>query len=205
MLVQDVSAPRAPPASPTVTSLDHTHDELGPPMDDDMPMFPVRCSACAEPPLTFQSRSISADPAGAPGELPDLGSTSAARLISSASFAPTTPSPLALSRLSMEDMDAASIDAEDACTEGLGPPRRPDPLPRVHGTRHTPAGGGEDHGAAETGGVNPRSHAMRRFSPGVRNADPPGGRPLLRYTMGYREDCELCRQRTPGHYNHILR
>ena len=39
----------------------------------------------------------------------------------------------------------------------------------------------------------PRLRAMRHFSPGVRNNDiPSGGRLLLRYTMGFREDRDVC-------------
>ncbi|SPO34794.1 uncharacterized protein PSFLO_00265 [Pseudozyma flocculosa] len=42
----------------------------------------------------------------------------------------------------------------------------------------------------------PPQQGLRRHqhSPGLdRNGTPPGGKQMLRYTMGYREDCELCR------------
>ncbi|WFD32890.1 hypothetical protein MSPP1_003943 [Malassezia sp. CBS 17886] len=91
-------------------------------------------------------------------------------------YAPPTPSPLTLSRLSMEERPRAAHEypAPDART----------------GRACTP--------------VSARTQ-LRGYSPGVRPQDlPSGGKQLLRYTMGFRDDCDLCRRRTPGHYTHMV-
>ncbi|KAI3617119.1 hypothetical protein CBS9595_003028 [Malassezia furfur] len=112
-----------------------------------------------------------------------------------ASYIPPTPSPLALSRLSMDDETAHAPGALAPHT-GLGHPLVASQCPTV------PSDAPLHRVSAEASA--PPTPA-NRYSPGVRSSDPPGGRPLLRYTMGYREDCEMCRNRTPGHYNHVQR
>lgn len=48
--------------------------------------------------------------------------------------------------------------------------------------------------------------AMRALhpSPGISSAGFPGGKQMLRYTMGYRDDCEQCKNKVPGHYGHLV-
>ncbi|PWN32315.1 uncharacterized protein FA14DRAFT_162478 [Meira miltonrushii] len=48
--------------------------------------------------------------------------------------------------------------------------------------------------------------AMRALhpSPGMSSAGFPGGKQMLRYTMGYRDDCEQCKNKVPGHYGHLV-
>ncbi|KAI3624790.1 hypothetical protein GLX27_003589 [Malassezia furfur] len=111
------------------------------------------------------------------------------------SYMPPTPSPLALSRLSMDD-DTALAPGALAPHTGLGHPLVASQCPPV------PSDASLRRVSAEASAPPLPAY---RYSPGVRSCDPPGGRPLLRYTMGYREDCEMCRNRTPGHYNHVQR
>jgi len=42
-----------------------------------------------------------------------------------------------------------------------------------------------------------------RFPPPLPNQGPKGGK--IMFSMGFRADCEMCRNRVPGHCNHILR
>ncbi|KDN45767.1 hypothetical protein K437DRAFT_274158 [Tilletiaria anomala UBC 951] len=42
-------------------------------------------------------------------------------------------------------------------------------------------------------------------SPGLVSSGPAGGKQMLRFTLGYRDDCELCRARIPGHFTHVVR
>lgn len=59
---------------------------------------------------------------------------------------------------------------------------------------------------AENAGTNSSavdSH-MKRLSSGNSPLIHGSGRQMSRYTLGYREDCELCRAKTPGHFTHIL-
>lgn len=41
-------------------------------------------------------------------------------------------------------------------------------------------------------------------SPGMNSSPFPGGKQMLRYTMGYRDDCEQCKNKVPGHYGHVV-
>ncbi|PWN91228.1 hypothetical protein FA10DRAFT_265099 [Acaromyces ingoldii] len=49
-----------------------------------------------------------------------------------------------------------------------------------------------------------RAAAQLNPSPGLSQREFPGAKQMLKYTMGFREDCELCRSRTPGHYGHLV-
>ena len=42
-----------------------------------------------------------------------------------------------------------------------------------------------------------------RFAPPLAYQSPTRGKPM--FSMGFRADCEMCRNRVPGHYNHIFR
>lgn len=42
-----------------------------------------------------------------------------------------------------------------------------------------------------------------RFAPPLPYQSPTRGKPM--FSMGFRADCEMCRNRVPGHYNHIFR
>lgn len=165
------------PRAPPASPSFHEASTLDPMLDDESPALPATA-------------------------LPSAGSAAALRSLAT-SFVPQHPSPLALSRLSMVDDEVFAPLVDIAPHTGLGSPiprsylgagagARPDG-PLVHRPEH--ARHEESHAA------------FRRYSPGVHTGGdlPSGGRPLLRYTMGYREDCELCRNRTPGHYNHIVR
>lgn len=54
--------------------------------------------------------------------------------------------------------------------------------------------------------AEPGSDGMRILhpSPGMSSASFPGGKQMLRYTMGYRDDCEQCKNKVPGHYGHLV-
>ncbi|WFC96418.1 hypothetical protein MBRA1_003075 [Malassezia brasiliensis] len=110
-------------------------------------------------------------------------------------YMPPTPSPLAMSQLSMDEETAQASGALAPHT-GLGHPSVASQCPSI------PSDAPLHRVSAEASAPPVPAH---RYSPGVRSSDPPGGRPLLRYTMGYREDCEMCRNRIPGHYNHVQR
>lgn len=59
---------------------------------------------------------------------------------------------------------------------------------------------------AEPGSDGSMSGAMRVLhdSPGMSSAAFPGGKQMLRYTMGFRNDCEQCKNKVPGHYGHMI-
>ena len=42
-----------------------------------------------------------------------------------------------------------------------------------------------------------------RFAPPLPYQSPKQGKPM--FSMGFRADCDMCRNRVPGHYNHIFR
>ncbi|PWN54222.1 hypothetical protein IE53DRAFT_383187 [Violaceomyces palustris] len=46
--------------------------------------------------------------------------------------------------------------------------------------------------------------SKKQHSPGLGPTTPPGGKQMLRFTLGFRDDCELCRKKTPGHYSHVV-
>lgn len=54
--------------------------------------------------------------------------------------------------------------------------------------------------------LNDPEGAMRVLhpSPGLSQSSFPGGKQMLRYTMGYRDDCELCKNKVAGHYGHVV-
>lgn len=94
-------------------------------------------------------------------------------------FAPATSSPLSLWRLSVSDV--------------TGDPVATHARPSAHGL-HARQSATAD---GRVRGTDRDTRPTERYSPGVcTQGHPAGGRPLLRYTMGYRDDCELCRQRS---------
>ena len=58
----------------------------------------------------------------------------------------------------------------------------------------------------ETGGLEPQPRGLRtpaRMAQPLTGQSPPKGKVM--FSMGFRADCELCRNRVPGHSNHIFR
>ncbi|WFD01037.1 hypothetical protein MYAM1_003797 [Malassezia yamatoensis] len=165
--------PRAPPASPDSNEMDRP--ELM--MDDPLETH--------EKPTQFTSQTARAS------------SNHVLTALSNA-YIPPTPSPLALSRLSMED-EEGMVPMDAASRSGLGNPTRTSQQENMATTKSS---------SSQVFEELPASIFLSndRYSPGICSRNlPHGGRSLLRYTMGYRDDCELCRNRMPGHYNHVQR
>ncbi len=64
----------------------------------------------------------------------------------------------------------------------------------------------ETSAPVETRSAEPQPHELRtpvRLAQPLRNQSPPKGK--IMFSMGFRVDCEMCRNRVPGHSNHIFR
>jgi hypothetical protein len=66
----------------------------------------------------------------------------------------------------------------------------------------------EDDITADDGamrGGEGRTTRNLHHSPGLnQSSNFPGGKHMLRYTMGFRNDCDLCRNKVAGHYGHVI-
>lgn len=108
-------------------------------------------------------------------------------------FAPTNPSPLSLSQINNEPFsdehpNPTNVSSPLGRWSGAAAPTINTQRPAQCSNSPT-----EETSCTTPTRDMPRLRAMRHFSPGVWNNDiPSGGRLLLRYTMGFREDRDVC-------------
>lgn len=95
----------------------------------------------------------------------------------------------------------------EACYTG----RRPLPSPisedeTMHSPMNSPTGlamAGDPERLDMTAEQNQRQRRPARFPPPLPSQSPKRGK--MMFSMGWRADCEMCRNRVPGHSNHIFR
>lgn len=114
------------------------------------------------------------------------------------SFAPVRPSPLSRASANASPVDMCGRASVDSSTSSSSSNMAVDGGSPFDDTQHHPA-------AVRSSSASGHSRRTQHRSPGLGPSAPPGGKQMLRYTLGYRDDCELCRARTPGHFTHILR
>lgn len=127
-------------------------------------------------------------------QLSDDSSPSPLHISSSAPATPFwRPSGPALNRV----MSAHAPHAPSPLSQAAGQSSSPSPSPQTCTPTHFAAHSGRRESSTSSDDAAPKSRtgAAQHPSPRLGPCTPPGGRQLLRFTMGYREDCELCRRK----------